>query len=411
MTRVRGLGRVYRRGKNWWIQYYFRGRLYRESSGSEKDAVAAALLKRRLGEMGRGHFVGPNVERTTFEDLAKMLTDDYKVNGRKSLDRAERSVVLLRGTFGRARAVDITADRVSAYICSRLATARPATVRLELAALKRMFTLGARAGKVSHRPYFPSIEVRNTRSGFFEEEDLRAVLAQLPRDLRVLVEFLHMTGWRVGEAKGLTWRQVDFKAGTVRLEPGTTKNDEGRTFPFAALPPLEEWLRAQREHTSALEREQGRIIPWVFHRNGKQIRSFHMMWRRACERARVPGRLIHDLRRTAVRNFERAGVSRSVAMKLSGHKTESIYRRYAIVSEADLAEGVRKVAAIHARRPDALPRAAGVSGAGNSRMSTIRAQSARGARDAQRRPSAQVVATLVPEEGFEPSRPLKDTGF
>ncbi len=110
---------------------------------------------------------------------------------------------------------------------------------------------------MSHRPYFPSIEVRNTRSGFFEEAELQAVLEQLPADLRVLIEFVHLTGWRIGEAKGLTWRHVDFDAGTVRLEPGTTKNDEGRTFPFAALPRLEELLRAQREHTSALERAGG----------------------------------------------------------------------------------------------------------------------------------------------------------
>jgi len=57
--------------------------------------------------------------------------------------------------------------------------------------------------------------------------------------------------------------------------------------------------------------------------------------------------LVHDLRRTAVRNLERAGVSRSAAMKLTGHKTESVYRRYAIVSEADLTEGVGKLAALH----------------------------------------------------------------
>ena len=119
-------------------------------------------------------------------------------------------------------------------------------------------------------------------------------------------------------------------------------------FPFSAWPRLAKLLRLQRERTSALEREQGRLIPWVFHRNGKPIRSFHNAWREACKRARVPGRLIHDLRRTAVRNFERAGVSRSAAMKLSGHKTESIYRRYAIVSEADLAEAVGKVAALSA---------------------------------------------------------------
>ncbi len=388
MKRVRGLGRVYRRGKNWWVQYSFRGQLYRESSGSEKDTAAAALLKRRLGEMGRGRFVGPNVERTTFEDLAKMLVDDYKVNERKSLDRAERSTEHLRGTFGSSRAVDITADRVTAYICSRLETARPATVRLELAALKRMFTLAARAEKVSHRPYFPTIEVRNTRSGFFEEADLRAVLSHLPLDLRVLIEFVYLTGWRIGEAKGLIWRQVDFKGGVVRLEPGSTKNDEGRTFPFEALPPLEVLLCAQRARTRSIERERGQLIQWVFHRGGRPIRDFYMAWRLACKRAGVPGRLIHDLRRTAVRNFERAGVSRSVAMKLSGHKTESVYRRYAIVSEADLAEGVRKVAAMQASSPDAVHRVVGVSEAGNSRTSTIQAQSAKGGRDAQRMPSA-----------------------
>ncbi|HUK62257.1 MAG TPA: tyrosine-type recombinase/integrase [Dongiaceae bacterium] len=154
---------------------------------------------------------------------------------------------------------------------------------------------------------------------------------------------------------------MDFAAGTVRLEPGTTKNDEGRTFPFAALPRLAELMRSQREHTAVLEREQGRLIPWVFHRGGKPIRSFHVTWRVACRRAGVPERLVHDLRRTAVRRFERAGVPRSVAMKLSGHKTESIYRRYAIVSEADLAEGVRKVAAMPAVHASASRRIAGIA--------------------------------------------------
>ena len=77
------------------------------------------------------------------------------------------------------------------------------------------------------------------------------------------------------------------------------------------------------------------------------IRDFRKVWKNACAAAGVPGRIPHDLRRTAVRNLERAGVPRSVAMQLTGHKTESVYRRYAIVSESDLAEGTAKLAALH----------------------------------------------------------------
>jgi integrase len=134
--------------------------------------------------------------------------------------------------------------------------------------------------------------------------------------------------------------------GVVRLEVGTTKNREGRTFPFSVLPELEAMLREQRERTRVHERAHGQIVRWVFHRRGDPIHrvAFRRAWHRACPKVGVRGRVPHDLRRTAVRNLERAGVSRSVAMKLTGHKTESVYRRYAIVAERDLAEGVQKLA-------------------------------------------------------------------
>lgn len=85
----------------------------------------------------------------------------------------------------------------------------------------------------------------------------------------------------------------------------------------------------------------------MFHRQGKPIKSFRQAWTDACTLASVPNRLVHDFRRTAVRNLERAGVPHSVAMKLTGHKTESVYRRYAIVCEADLSEGLKKLAVLH----------------------------------------------------------------
>lgn len=95
------------------------------------------------------------------------------------------------------------------------------------------------------------------------------------------------------------------------------------------------------------KRKKGRIVAHVFHRNGKPIKSCVKAWKSACEAVGLQGRLVHDLRHSAVRNLERAGVSRSVAMQLTGHKTEAVYRRYAITAAADLSEGAAKFAALH----------------------------------------------------------------
>jgi integrase len=218
-----------------------------------------------------------------------------------------------------------------------------------LAILRRAFRLAERAGK-AFCPPFPTITVNNTRSGFFEEDQFREVLKHLPEEIRPVVTFAYHTGWRIrSEVLPLQWRHVDLLTGTVRLEPGTTKNGEGRLFPFGSLPELKDILQAQRQRTSELQAKTDRLISWVFHRNGRSIKDFRKAWEIACKSAGTLGMIPHDFRRTAVRNLERAGVSRSAAMKLTGHKTESVYRRYAILSEADLTEGVKKLAALTKR--------------------------------------------------------------
>jgi len=308
---------------------------------------AVRLLKRRLGETGRGKVIGPDVERTTFEDLAGMLLNDYRANGRRSLDRAEVSVQHLRERLAGVRAGDLTADRVTAYVAERLKDgAANATVNRELSALKRMFRLGEVAGKVAHRPHIAMLQEHNTRTGFFEESEFRAIIAHLPEDLRAVFEVAYVTGWRVkSELLTREWSHVDFKAGWLRLEPGETKNGDGRMFPLT--PMLRTVLEHQRERTETFQRTSGQIHPAVFHRAGQPIKSFRRAWLSACRRAALAGRIPHDFRRTAVRKLERAGVPRSTAMRMVGHKTETIYRRYAIADEAMLKEGGVKLQTLH----------------------------------------------------------------
>jgi integrase len=357
MKQMRGLGFVYRPAyvdkrtgerkciATWWVQYSVRGKRYRESSRSVNRADAVKLLKRRLGDGAAGGPLGPEIERTSFEDLARILLDNYRANGRRSLSRVEDAVGHLRDFFFGSKAADITEDRLGAYIVYRQEQqAANATINRELAALKRGFRLAGR--KVGREPRFQMLQENNTRKGFFEPEQFQAVLKHLPDYLKPVFQVAYVTGWRVpSEVLTRKWQHIDLAANWLRLDPGESKNSDGRMFPLTLE--LRDLISQQLEKTRQLEKVTQRVIPWVFHRNGRPIKDYYSAWDEACRLAGLPDRIAHDLRRTAVRNLERAGVPRSAAMKLTGHKTESVYRRYAIVDEAMLREGGEKLSAYH----------------------------------------------------------------
>lgn len=216
-----------------------------------------------------------------------------------------------------------------------------AEVNRELAIVKRAFSLGVKEGRLTSKPHIPMLQENNIRSGFFEADAFAAVHRLLPEPVNAIAKFGFITGWRLREILGLQWRQVDFDGLTVTLDPGTTKNGEGRTFRMTEN--LRELLCSQ-----SLQRAGGTGAGWVFHRHGKQVRDFRVVWAAACKQAGCPERLFHDLRRTAVRNLVRAGVPEIVAMRLTGHRTRSVFERYNIVSETDLIDAARSLDRLHA---------------------------------------------------------------
>jgi integrase len=293
-----------------------------------------------------GRVVVPRADRVTIAELAENLKADYQANGRKSVDRLEFSLAHLLPVFGPRKAIALTNADVTAYRVQRQAAgAAAATVNRELAALKRMFSLAVKGERLQRMPYIEMLKENNARRGFFERDQFEAVRAHLPDYGRPAATFAYLTGWRLkAEILTLQWRRVDFRAGVVTLDVGSTKNRDGRTFPM--IPELRALLEVQRATTDALQKKIGAIVPWVFHRTkrGRPLKGFTKSWRAACLAAGLPGRIPHDFRRAAVRNLERAGVPRSTAMAMVGHRTESIYRRYAIVDEVMLREGGAKLA-------------------------------------------------------------------
>jgi integrase len=254
--RERGAGRVFlrqdptdpeRRLQTWWIDYHVDGRRYRESSKSRKKSDALALLKLRMGEHATGQYVGAEAKRLTFEDLEAGLVASYELKGHRSLGRLKAGLNHLRDHFAGWKATAITARALEQYATDRLKEAAPATVKYELALLRRAMTLAVKRGALAARPAFPEIGVQNARVGFFEPAEFEAVIRELPDPLkRIALVGYYTTGWRKSEILGLTWARIDVGHGIMRLEPtstvaGTsTKNNDGRTFPFGEVPALAE---------------------------------------------------------------------------------------------------------------------------------------------------------------------------
>ncbi len=175
--------------------------------------------------------------------------------------------------------------------------------------------------------------VRNARQGFFTEGEVAAVMLELPQDVQPVVEFLYVTGWRLNEALTLTWDQIDWEGLAITISGDKTKGEDDRVFPFGAAPDLKGLSEA---------RLKGRDGVFVFHRSGRRIKTFIRSWRAACRRAGVKGRLVHDLRRTAARNFRRAGIDEGTIMKLCGWKTRAMFDRYNVIDATDLSLEVAK---------------------------------------------------------------------
>lgn len=271
--RPNGTGSIRLRGKIWWIRWYdANGCRHEENSESTKQKAAERLLRLRQGDMARGVPITAQVGRLRFGEAAKDLITEYTINGRRSLDELERRVRLhLEPFFGGRRMAGITTADVRAYIAKRQAETivaqkarrvkkrggwldlleirRPvsaAEINRELTALKRMFSLAMQAGKLLHRPHIPMMKEHNVRTGFFEPEQFDAVVSHLPEPIRPVVLFAYYTGWRItSDVLPLQWRQIDRLAGEVRLDPGTTKNDEARTFPYAEVQELRELIEAR----------------------------------------------------------------------------------------------------------------------------------------------------------------------
>jgi integrase len=260
---------------------------------------------------------------------AKLTAD--RNNARKDVKTSEgRWKLHLKDVLGHVKVRDMSSALLGKYVERRLAEGAPnATINRELSLVRAAFHAARRSGILRVIPYFPMLTESNVRKGFLRDdqyEKLAAACAAEGQWLRSMFEVAFSYGWRRAELISLKVGQLDFPARTIRLYD--TKNGSGREVIMTKK--VEELLRVCSEGKTADDN--------VFTRRGRPIAEYRKAWERARDAAGCPGLLLHDLRRTAVRNLRRLRVGESTAMKISGHKTASMFRRYDITDEEDLRE-------------------------------------------------------------------------
>ena len=353
MTAAWGDGRVYLRGKRFYIAYYAptggRSREIRESAGS--DAAANKLLAKRLREVqahreGERQFLGPAAARATVRKLVDELVADCEMRRIASLRTTTSHAKAIVSVLGDHKATGLTGVEVRRYVELRRKEGKAdATIDRELEVLRAAYRLAQRDGRIAWAPPIPVLSSRNSnaRSGFIEPADFSRLLAAIENeDFRDFVEWFWWTAQRPGEIASLRWDAV--RSDSIQLEAAGAKIGRARVLPLVG--PLADIVKRR-----AKRRALG--VPFVFHAAGEPAtrsagglsKGWYGDWHRALAAAGLPAStLVYDLRRSAIRNLRRSGVPERTIMEISGHRTRSTFDRYAIVSVDETEAAVRAVA-------------------------------------------------------------------
>lgn len=311
------------RSPYWYFVITEGGKRYRGSTRLTDHGEALSFVNARALDLEK------QPTGATINDLLDAVIEDMTVKQRRGLRNAKSQISHLRAALGEMRHGEVSRTVISDYQRARLKRVSPRTVDIELAHLKRAFRLAdLRPPRIE-----PLVSVgENARQGFLEPKEIKRLLKAIEDpDLVDFFEFIFVTGRRVGEVASYRWDDVHGDILTIRPEINKTKRPE--TLPLVGV--LGDIFRRRR----AAKNDTG----LVFHGRGGRLSKIVgglTGWAQdaflgAAKRIKRPNLRPHDARRSATRNMIRKGGSQSVVMKITGHRTESIFRRYNITSEKD----------------------------------------------------------------------------
>ena len=338
---------VYRKFKNkngkptgpWYIQYPVsrdaKGRIkYRTIKASWQKKNALEMLRKKQEEFFEKDKLGmAHRSDMSFAEFMDWGLSQEVMKVKASANSDFSRAMHLKEYFGRCRALEVTPLMVENFRVRMKQTKSVKTGRLYaggtinkvISLARKIYYLGMDAGIVKTNPFARrGVFKEHPRGRYMPDDDFRRILTHLPEYVQPIALTAYLTGMRRGEVLGLTWDRVDLETGTVDLREEQTKTEEPRMLYLNSLPELRKvFLEA------ALKRGAGQEE--VFTRSdGLPISKEYMarLFKKACSEAKTPLYRFHDLRHTFNTNMVKAGVQKSVIMRLTGHKTLAMFLRY-----------------------------------------------------------------------------------
>src|SRR5262245_11278963 len=184
----------------------------------------------------------------------------------------------------------------------------------------------------------PIPDPQNERDRILSEEEWSRLYDAAKPHLKPVLLVAYHLGQRLGEIVNLTWDRVDFHRGFITLRGIDTKTKKPRRVPITPL---------VRSTLVDLARVRSLTINHVFLYKGQPMKRLSRTFRTARKEAGVVDFRFHDLRHCAATNLRRAGVDTATAMKIVGHKSEKMWKRYNSIEERDLQQAMSKLANYH----------------------------------------------------------------
>ena len=318
------------------------GKLKRWKVGSPNKTLAKqqeALIKT---DLMKGVVKSLQAISKPFEQWAE---DYLKLEGVRALntykDRVDSVRQQLIPFFGKKPLAEITPSDVEAFRAQRVLRngkklPAVATVNADHATLKHIFSVAERRGLVLTNPAkkVPLPDPGNERDRVLSPDEWNRLYNIAPEHLKPILLIAFQLGMRWGEIMSLTWDCVDLQRGFLRVLAAKCKTGEGRTIP---LTPEVRGMLSELAKVRHLSTNQ------VFLYEGQPIQRVKRSFATACRNVGIADLRFHDLRHCAATNLRRAGVDTVTAMKIVGHKSEKMHRRYNSVSEEDLTKAAGKL--------------------------------------------------------------------